>query len=265
MRRMIAYCGLDCEVCEARLATVNDDNALRRKVAALWSQLNQADITPEMINCTGCRLDGVKTPFCEALCPIRQCAREKKYDTCGDCPEMETCSKINLIHVNNPDARARLMNDPAKVAVRTLVEGETEEALALAWKVFQVYEAPVYTADGTEEFRRSLKDETFLAGIRWYGAFDGERLVGMVGIRPDRCHICLFFVDGQYHRRGIGTRLFQRIREDFPDRTITLNSSPYALPFYKHLGFTATDGEQIVNGLRFTPMECRVPEREKGL
>ncbi|MBR0478982.1 MAG: DUF3795 domain-containing protein, partial [Solobacterium sp.] len=67
MRRMIAYCGLDCETCEARLATVNDDNALRRKVAALWSQLNQADITPEMINCTGCRLDGVKTPFCEAL------------------------------------------------------------------------------------------------------------------------------------------------------------------------------------------------------
>ena len=26
----IAYCGLDCETCEARLATVNDDDALRR-------------------------------------------------------------------------------------------------------------------------------------------------------------------------------------------------------------------------------------------
>ncbi|MBE6118176.1 MAG: GNAT family N-acetyltransferase [Erysipelotrichaceae bacterium] len=178
---------------------------------------------------------------------------------------METCGKVSLIHANNSDARARLLNDPERIIFRTLAEGETEGALALAWKVFQVYEAPVYTAEGTEEFRRSLKDETFLAGIRWYGAFDGERLVGMVGIRPDRCHICLFFVDGKYHRRGIGTRLFQRVREDFPDRTITLNSSPYALPFYEHLGFTATDREQTVNGLRFTPMECRVTERETGI
>ncbi len=170
-----------------------------------------------------------------------------------------------MIHGNNPDARTRLMNDPERLVVRTLEEGETEEALTLAWEVFQVYEAPVYTAEGTEEFRRSLKDEVFLAGIRWYGAFDGEQLVGMAAIRPDRCHICLFFVDGRYHRRGIGTRLFKRIREDFPDRMITLNSSPYGLPFYEHLGFTATGREQTVNGLRFTPMECRVPEGEIGI
>ena len=29
MKSFIAYCGLDCEVCEARIATVNDDNVLR--------------------------------------------------------------------------------------------------------------------------------------------------------------------------------------------------------------------------------------------
>ena len=29
----IAYCGLDCEACEARLATVNNDNELRIKVS----------------------------------------------------------------------------------------------------------------------------------------------------------------------------------------------------------------------------------------
>ena len=27
MKSFIAYCGLDCEACEARIATVNDDNA----------------------------------------------------------------------------------------------------------------------------------------------------------------------------------------------------------------------------------------------
>ena len=34
MEKMIAYCGLDCAACEARIATVQDDSALRRKFAA---------------------------------------------------------------------------------------------------------------------------------------------------------------------------------------------------------------------------------------
>lgn len=53
--KLIACCGLDCEKCDARIATLADDNALREKTAALWSKLNGAQITPEMINCTGCR------------------------------------------------------------------------------------------------------------------------------------------------------------------------------------------------------------------
>ena len=40
--KFIACCGLDCEKCDARLATVNDDDALRRKTAELWSKLNNA-------------------------------------------------------------------------------------------------------------------------------------------------------------------------------------------------------------------------------
>jgi len=106
----IAYCGLDCETCEARLATVNDDNELRSKVAREWSELNSVEITPEMINCSGCRIDGVKTPYCDSLCPIRQCAREKKMETCGGCPEMESCEKVGAIIGNNSDARGRLEN-----------------------------------------------------------------------------------------------------------------------------------------------------------
>lgn len=35
MTDYIAFCGLDCEQCEARIATVNDDNELRKKVAEI--------------------------------------------------------------------------------------------------------------------------------------------------------------------------------------------------------------------------------------
>ena len=54
MNNYIAYCGLDCETCEARQATINNDE-LRGRVANLWPELNGVEITPEMINCTGYR------------------------------------------------------------------------------------------------------------------------------------------------------------------------------------------------------------------
>ncbi|MBO6052784.1 MAG: GNAT family N-acetyltransferase [Clostridia bacterium] len=143
------------------------------------------------------------------------------------------------------------------IRIRPLEEGETDAALALAWKVFSVYESPDYPPEGTEEFRKTLSDADYLAGLRYYGAFDGERLVGLLAIREAKRHICFFFVDGDYHRRGIGTNLFRRMREDYPHEPITLNSSPYGLPFYRALGFVPIGEEQTVRGIRFTPMIFR--------
>ena len=110
MEDLIAYCGLNCETCEAYIATINDDNELRKKVSKHWSELNGIEITPEMINCTGCRVDGVKTIFCDSICQIRQCALVKKVETCADCEEMEECEKIKFIFENNSDARKNLQN-----------------------------------------------------------------------------------------------------------------------------------------------------------
>ncbi len=139
--------------------------------------------------------------------------------------------------------------------IRRLAPEEVSSALSLAWKVFSEYESPEYSREGTEEFRRSLRDEEFLAGIEYYGAFDKGEMVGMAGIRPGKMHICLFFVDGGHHRRGIGTKMFERIRTDHPGENITLNSSPYGVPFYHALGFRDLGAEKTVNGIRFTPME----------
>ena len=111
MKKYIACCGLDCESCEARRATVNDDDSLRQKVAKEWSELNGAEITPEMINCVGCRIEGVKTPYCESLCPIRQCALGRGVETCGGCDCMETCEILGAITGNNADALRRLKTD----------------------------------------------------------------------------------------------------------------------------------------------------------
>ena len=108
MNKMIAYCGLNCEKCEARLATINNDNELRKKVADKWSNLNNVTITPEMINCDGCRINGKKTVYCDKLCPIRQCALNKKHETCGDCVEIKNCKKVAMVIGNNAEALKNL-------------------------------------------------------------------------------------------------------------------------------------------------------------
>ena len=105
---MIAHCGLDCTKCYAYIATINNDDKLRESVAKSWSELNGVEITPEMINCEGCRVDGVKTPFCDSLCEIRQCALTKQFETCGNCDELLSCAKVDMIIGNNKEARERL-------------------------------------------------------------------------------------------------------------------------------------------------------------
>ncbi len=108
MKELIAYCGLDCEECDARIATINNDNALREKTAKLWSELNGVDITAKTINCMGCRTEGVKTPYCDGLCPIRKCALEKGFETCGNCSDMETCKTVGIVIKTNKEAHDRL-------------------------------------------------------------------------------------------------------------------------------------------------------------
>lgn len=76
--------------------------------------------------------------------------------------------------------------------------------------------------------------------------------------KKGRNHIALFFVDGKYQERGIGRQLFGAVRAKHPLAKMTVHSSPYAVPIYHKLGFRDTDTEQVVNDLRFTPME-RMP------
>ena len=108
MRDMIAYCGLDCEKCSAYVATVNNDQALREKTAELWARLNNAPILPEHINCRGCRVDGIKTVFCENLCGIRQCAMKNGVDSRALRRSLRAARTVSAILANNPEAMENL-------------------------------------------------------------------------------------------------------------------------------------------------------------
>ena len=109
MDKHIAYCGLDCRECQAYIATQADNQALREEVAKKWSELNSVTITPEMINCDGCRVEGGrKTVFCDSLCEIKKCASAKKFVSCGICEEMHSCEHVKMIASGSEAAYKRL-------------------------------------------------------------------------------------------------------------------------------------------------------------
>lgn len=138
--------------------------------------------------------------------------------------------------------------------VRRLSREEIPAALELCWRVFLEFEAPEYSEEGIAAFRASLDDQERTRRLRFYGAFHGDTLVGVLCMREPQ-HIGGFFVDAPYHRRGIGKKLFAAMRQDYEKQEFTVNSSSYAVEVYRHLGFAPTDGEQNIDGLRFTPMK----------
>jgi len=107
MQKLISCCGLNCANCEARIATVKNDDELRKTTADKWKSMYNAPVTPEMINCTGCREDGVKYSHCND-CEVRKCVNSKGFSTCGDCDILETCSIVAPIHKYVPEALTNL-------------------------------------------------------------------------------------------------------------------------------------------------------------
>lgn len=104
MNNLIACCGLNCETCDARIATINNDDALRETTAKKWQEEYGAKhITAELINCTGCRSEGVKFAHCNT-CEIRKCVQSKGFETCGNCSEMADCKIVEFVHKAVPEA-----------------------------------------------------------------------------------------------------------------------------------------------------------------
>ena len=152
------------------------------------------------------------------------------------------------------------------IVIRKLTCDEVESAMALALEVFMQFEAPDYPPEGVETFKRDIvENPEYLENARQgncpiYGAFDGDKIVALMGMRSSKTHINLVFTKREYHRKGIARAIFHYLlhdilRENPALEALTLNASPYGLPFYLALGFIPLSEEQVINGIRFTPMK----------
>ena len=140
------------------------------------------------------------------------------------------------------------------IKIAELERNQWDDALQLVKEVFMEFEAPDYPDEGIADFMHAIGDEIYLNMHRCYGAYEDDRLVGVIATRNYHHHIGLLFVDKNYQRRGIGKQLILHILKQKDDKPITVNASPYGHEFYKKLGFKDTDVEQVTNGVRYYPM-----------
>ena len=106
MSEMLGYCGIDCAVCPALIATRTNDDALRAKTAAEWSKSYGHDFKPEQVNCTGCASDGAHIGYC-SMCEVRKCASSRKLENCAFCADYG-CATLAGFHKTAPEAKAHL-------------------------------------------------------------------------------------------------------------------------------------------------------------
>ncbi len=150
--------------------------------------------------------------------------------------------------------------------IRELSVTDLPEALGLVGRTFRRFVGPLFCEEGRDTYEQSLLEwqsqlpEQLENGrVRMWGDFEEGKLAGVLAVR-NKTHIFQFFVDGDYHRRGIATRLFETFCRALPRnaKCITVNASPYATEFYHRLGFHDTGAMQVQAGIRFTPMEYRL-------
>ncbi len=180
------------------------------------------------------------------------------------------------------------------ITIRAAKPEEWDEVMHLVWSVFKEFHAEDYGKEGTDSFLEFITDEPlrqhFLRGK--YPVFvalcrDSEssedRIVGMISMRENN-FISLLFVKKGLHYLGIGTKLVERAIEflqpdgedakldkdkdedhrynRLDDGSVTVNSAPNAVGFYRKLGFIATDGMQVNCGVTYLPMKKRGPVDE---
>lgn len=138
--------------------------------------------------------------------------------------------------------------------IEKLSREQIDEALPLIWAVFCEYEAVNYPENGKAAFWEAIHSVDYLDSLTAFGAFENEKLIGIIATRNKGAHIALFFVNGKYHRRGIGRKLFEACLRDNKNQRITVNSSEYAVNIYKRLGFVPQSGIMEEGGIRFVPM-----------
>lgn len=159
-----------------------------------------------------------------------------------------------------------------KYEIRSLIDAHATEASAVIQESFLALAAADWRPDARSSFleatspallEQKLNTMTFAAG-----AFSEEGIAGVI-FMPSPSLLGLLFVHPRWLRLGIGQALWESARTHIESRfsevhTVELNATPYAVPFYKSVGFVPISSEFEREGRRAMRMACWLPARALG-
>ena len=254
--KMIAYCGLNCKKCDAYKATVNDDNELREQTAKLWAEMNNAPITADMINCLGCRADGVKTPYCASLCPVRQCALKKGYETCGDCENIKSCEAISGILNFSEEARNNLLKKEMTFEELTVESVDINKLVDMASVIWhEHYDKLIGVEQVVYMLNKFLSVEAIEEQLKRGYVYDfvcvGGQRVGFVSycIKSDCLYLSKLYLLKSERGKGYSKEIiaFLKDKAKSANRTsivLNVNKGNDAIKAYEALGFKRLRAEK---------------------
>ena len=91
--------------------------------------------------------------------------------------------------------------------------------------------------------RPEMLKNAYSHSLRTYGAYDGDRLIGIIRVVGDAYSVVFIqdiIVSPAYQRRGIGSALLQRILDDYKDvyqKHLMTEYSEKTVQFYQSMGF----------------------------
>lgn len=147
--------------------------------------------------------------------------------------------------------------------IRWAKEEEWAPAMRMIWRTFMEYDSSDYTQEGIKNFFDFISDDdlfvAFLRGnYQLMVALDGDKIIGAGSLR-NRNHLSLLFVDGAYHRLGVGKAILDALchylRDEAGEKFLSVKAAPFAIGFYKKEGFTQIGQEEEYSGIRVTSME----------
>ena len=133
--------------------------------------------------------------------------------------------------------------------------------------VFDEFVGKDYSEEGKKSFKNFVEENSVFERLKnscnkAYVAKYNDEIIGILEIKNNN-HISLFFVKKEYHKKGVGKKLFEYFinkikQENIGINKITVNSSICAENIYSRFGFVKINDIQEKNGIIFIPMECNL-------
>lgn len=152
------------------------------------------------------------------------------------------------------------------ISFREINLGEDDIVFKVVTDCFNQFIAPGYSCEGIIKFTKHIIPNCLREGLKngnyTLVALYKNEIVGVIVVRNTN-HISLLFVKKKYQNMGIAKKLFELSLDKSKNMNhsislIEVNSSPYAVKIYGHLGFIAIDVENVVDGVRFIPMKLEL-------